>query len=107
MNIKDDKNYQNHFIKGKVIEGIIGLILLLPPIIGVILFILGVSDIDDGEVVKLSHLSSNWSMGYDVDGGGGAMSATPIYLALMAMAGAYLIKDSIGYILYYVNTEND
>lgn len=35
------------------------------------------------------------------------MSATPIYLALMAMAGAYLIKDSIGYILYYVNTEND
>ena len=30
--------------------------------------------------------------------GNGGMSAAPIYLALMALAGAYLIKDSLKYL---------
>lgn len=45
---------------------------------------------------SLSNLSFNWSGGYDTDGGG-AMSATPLYLGLMAIAGAYLIKNNIRY----------
>lgn len=39
----------------------------------------------------LSNLSSDWN-------GGGGMSAAPIYLGLMAIVGAYLIKNSARYI---------
>lgn len=45
-------------------------------------------------------LSSRWTA--RVENGGG-MSAAPIYLGMMAMVGAYLIKDS----LYYFFIEED
>jgi hypothetical protein len=50
---------------------------------------------NDGEFARMRNLSGDWTTNYS-DGGGG-MSAAPIYLALMALAGAYLIKDGLKY----------
>jgi len=43
----------------------------------------------------LRNLSSEWTgtYGFD-DGGGGYMSGAPIYLGLMAIAGAMLLMES-------------
>lgn len=38
------------------------------------------------------NLSANWSG--DITEGGGHSSSVPFYFGLMAIAGAYLIKDS-------------
>ncbi len=85
---------QNQKIKSSPnIERIIGIILLIPPIIGVLLFILNLFSRDLGRIVKLQNLSAEWTGNYSVDGGG-YMSAAPIYLGLMAIAGAYLIKGT-------------
>ena len=78
-------------IKAKKIECIIGLLLLLPPILGVFAFILQLFGADT-HFSSLYHLSSDWTACLN-DGGG--MSAAPIYLGLMALAGVYLIKDAI------------
>lgn len=39
------------------------------------------------------------------DNGGGGMSAAPIYLGLMAMVGAYFIKNSARYI--FINEDSN
>lgn len=91
-------------IKAKKIECIIGLILLLPSIIGVFAFVYQ-SFYTNGHVhlPSLENLSPHWTYfyNYDIDvyhskyeANGGGMSAAPIYLGLMAIAGVYLIKDS-------------
>lgn len=90
-------------IKGEKAECIIGLILLLPPVLGVIAFVLQLFGADT-DFSRLRELSSDWTMGYS-DGGGG-MSAAPIYLGLMAIAGVYLIKDSFQF-LFYKENKND
>lgn len=89
-------------IKAKRVECVIGLILLIPPILGVIAFVLQIfnADLDFSQMIDLS---SNWTNDYSSEGGGG-MSAAPIYLGLMALAGVYLIKDSIHYL--FVKIEN-
>ena len=79
-------------INGKIIEAIIGIILLIPPILGVVAFTLNLFDWG-GKFAGMDHLSSNWT-NY-----GEAMSAAPIFLGLMALAGVYLLKDNIKYIL--------
>ena len=78
----------NTIIKAKRIECIIGLFLLIPSIFGVIAFVLQLFNADS-DFSKMEDLSSNWTNDYD-----GGMSAAPIYLGLMALAGVYLIKDS-------------
>ncbi len=78
-------------IKAKRIECIIGIILLFPPILGVLAFILQLFDADT-DFSRLSNLGSYWTARFDA---GGGMSAAPIYLGLMAIAGGYLIKDSL------------
>ncbi|WP_455077036.1 hypothetical protein [Prevotella koreensis] len=83
-------------IKGKRIECIIGLFLLVPPILGVIAFVLQIFNADL-DFSQMRDLSSNWTNDYGAEGGGG-MSAAPIYLGLMALSGVYLIKDSIHYL---------
>ncbi len=83
-------------IKGKRIECIIGLFLLIPPILGVIAFVLQIFNADL-DFSQMRDLSSNWTKGYSSEGGGG-MSAAPIYLGLMALSGVYLIKDSIHFL---------
>ena len=74
----------------------IGLFLLLPPILGVIAFVLQIFNADL-DFSQMRDLSSNWTNDYSSEGGGG-MSAAPIYLGLMALSGVYLIKDSIHFL---------
>lgn len=93
-------NEEKALIKGKKIEAIIALFLLIPPILGVISFVLCLFD-NDGAFAKMSNLSSDWtgSYGYSYEGGGGGFtSAAPIYLGLMAIAGVLLLKDSFRYL---------
>lgn len=78
-------------IKAKKIECAIGIFLLIPPILGVIAFVLQIFEADT-DFSMMRELSSAWTAKYDQ---GGGMSAAPIYLGLMALAGVYLIKDSI------------
>jgi hypothetical protein len=73
------------------LERIFGIILLIPPIIGVLLFILNLLSNDMGKIVELKNLSSEWTGSYDT---GGYTSAAPIYLGLMAIAGAFLLKGT-------------
>ncbi len=70
---------------------VIGYILLTPAVISVFLLIvqlMGANPLKEFE-------STAWTgeYGYN-DGGGGYSSALPIYIAIMALAGAYLIKDN-------------
>lgn len=78
-------------IKAKKIECILGILFLIPPILGVIAFILCLFDCD-WEFARMKNLSWEWTTG---DSG---MSAVPIYLGLMALAGVWLVKDSIQYL---------
>ena len=83
-------------IKAKRIECFIGLFLLLPPILGVIAFVLQIFNADL-DFSQMRELSSNWTNDYSSEGGGG-MSAAQIYLGLMALSGVYLIKDFIHFL---------
>jgi len=83
-------NEEKAFIKGKKIEAIIALFLLIPPILGVISFVLCLCD-NNGAFARMSDLSSDWT-GYE------GTSAAPIYLGLMAIAGVLLLKDSFKYL---------
>lgn len=75
------------------VERIIGFILLSPPLVSVLLFVLNLLSNDLGKIVKMANLSSEWTGNYSSDGGG-YTSAAPIYLGLMAIAGAYLLKGT-------------
>lgn len=88
----------------KTIRNIVGAIFLIPPILGVISFSLSLFGCQ-WKFASMQNLSPKWSC-YAAKGGPhyekkygeigtyyGATSATPIYLGLMAIAGAYLIKD--------------
>ena len=100
-------------VYGKRVECIIGLILLIPPILGVIAFTISIfANNYAGDFASMHYLSSKWSAfvmvpesqslesleSFDltngVNGSAAATSALPIYLGLMAMVGAYLIKNS-------------
>lgn len=91
-------------IIGKRIECIIGIVLLVPVFIGVIAFVLCLFDCDN-EFCTLQNLSQEWSYSLAWFGNlsssnitsAGAMSSAPIYLGLMAIAGVYMIKDSVKY----------
>ena len=91
-------------IMAKKVECIIGLFFLLPPVLGVFAFVLQLFG-DDTDFSMLLDLSSNWTNAYSSKGGGG-MSAAPIYLGLMALAGVYLIKDSF-YALFVTDKQNE
>lgn len=79
----------------KKIECIIGIIFLVPPFFGVFAFILNLVNID-----LLCNLTSHWTSHYDFyEGNGGGMSAAPLYLAIMALAGASLTKDKLRYFI--------
>lgn len=90
-------------VKAKRIECFIGLFLLLPPILGVIAFVLQIFEADT-DFSMMRELSSAWTAKYDQ---GGGMSAAPIYLGVMALAGVYLIKDSIHYLFVKIKDKNN
>lgn len=75
-------------------QQIVGIVLLIPPIISVLFFFLANVGVD-WRFVQMTNLSGQWTARYGFyEGGGGGMSAAPIYLGLMALAGAYLIKEN-------------
>ena len=86
----------------KTIECIIGIIFLIPPILGVLSFILCIFG-GDGSFARMSELAGQWdwhtetAYGDHGAGAGCSSSPSPIYLGLMAIAGAYLIKDGFRY----------
>ena len=87
--------------QSRVIELTAGVILIVPALLSVLLFMYAVF-LGDGEGSKIyPDLSYSIWTGYtevyrdgNGVGGGGYTSAFPIYCGLMAIAGAYLIKDS-------------
>ena len=88
---------ENHKKKKTDLERVVGIIFIIPPILGVILFLLdvfisfvGISNVRD--LAALNNLSSEWT-GYSGEGGS-YTSVAPIYLGLMAIAGALLLKES-------------
>lgn len=89
-------------IKAKKVECIIGLFFLLPPVLGVFAFVFQLFGADTN-FSELSELSAKWTARFDQ---GGGMSAAPIYLGLMAIAGVYLIKDSF-YALFVKNEQKE
>ena len=76
-------------------EAKIGVLFLVPPIVGVIFFILNLFDADLG----FEGFPDSWNCIYDYHIGESmsyaATPAIPIYLGLMAIAGAYLIKGNL------------
>ena len=69
---------------------IIGYILLSPALVSVLIFFINVITGEN----YLSKLKYVWTGSVQYDrGGGGYTSALPFYFGLMAIAGAYLIKD--------------
>ena len=85
-------------IIGRRIECFIGILLLIPVFLGVIAFVFNLLG-SDGDFAKMSNLSFKWTCDWFGDGDrtAAAMSAAPIYLGLMAIAGVWLIKDSFKY----------
>lgn len=91
-------NQEKAIIKEKKLEFWLGVFFLIPPTLGVIAFVLCLFDFDSS-FSMLTNLSSGWTTNYGYEnGGGGGMSAAPIYLGLMAIVGAYLIKNNARYI---------
>ena len=85
-------NEEKALIKSKKLQCWIGFFFLIPPILGVIAFVLGFLGAA-GDFPDMRNLSSKWTYG-----GEGGMSAAPFYLAIMAFVGAYLIKDNLKYL---------
>lgn len=77
----------------------LGIFFLIPAILGVIAFVFNLLGAD-GHFFTLHDLSDQWTCDSNIIEGGGGMSAAPIYLGMMALAGAYLIKDSLVYFFY-------
>lgn len=77
-------------IKEKKVEAIIGLLFILPAVIGVICFVVNLCT--GGDSCKLNSLSGVW------ESYGEAAENTPIYFGLMAIAGAYMLKNSLRYL---------
>ena len=66
-----------------LVKLIIGVVFLIPPILGAFFFTLNVFDVN-WDAVTLRDLHSNWT--------GEAFSAAPIYLGLMALAGVFMVR---------------
>ena len=97
----------------KRIEFFIGLFFLIPPILGVVAFVLSLFG-NQGDFSNMWNLSNSWTTSgwcyhipvdpFEDEGvkdttsvGGAGMSAAPIYLGFMAMAGVALIKNTFRY----------
>lgn len=78
-------------------EAKIGILFLIPPIIGVMMFICNLFDsgFDFRYFPKAWNCISNYSDWEHSAYGYAATPAIPLYLGLMAIAGAYLIKGNL------------
>lgn len=77
-------------------EAKIGFLFLTPPIIGVIFFILNLIDAQLGFESDLDSWNCIYGYVHGWEYGYAATLAIPLYLGLMAIAGAYLIKGNLG-----------
>jgi len=88
-------------------EKIVGYILLIPPMLSVLIFLYqlftGTETLHSFLVQsQIGIIGTSWTGLHDFNdirgaaggSGGGFTSALPLYFGLMAIAGAYLIKDS-------------
>jgi hypothetical protein len=90
----DNEQHSNEPVR---LERIVGIILLIAPTLSVLLFIINLFFDSPGSIPELENLSSNWTGNYNYaheSGGGGFSSTAPIYLGLMAIAGAMLLKGT-------------
>lgn len=71
----------------KSIELIISFIFLVPAVLCMILFVLGLFDFHS-ELIDLRNLRGDWTDGDNCS------SPAPIFIGLIAIAGAYLFKDA-------------
>lgn len=82
-------------MKDSIIQKVIGYVLLIPPIMSVAIFVL---QIFIGEKMQLFSIKSPFFLsawtGFLGGTGGGFFSPLPLYFGIMAIAGAYLIKDN-------------
>ena len=80
----------------KNIQKTIGYILLFPPLLSVLLFTINLLVEESGPIIGMDNLSTYWTGGafQTGDSGAGFTSSIPLYFGLMAIAGAYLIKNS-------------
>ncbi|MBL7863163.1 MAG: hypothetical protein JNJ65_18530 [Cyclobacteriaceae bacterium] len=82
-------------MKDSIIQKVIGYILLIPPILSVALFVL---QIYFGQELKVFNITSPFFLsawtGFIGGTGGGYTSLLPLYFGIMAIAGAYLIKEN-------------
>jgi len=99
------KNEEKALVKAKRIECVIGFIFLIPVILGIIAFILCLFD-NNSNFATMRRLSASWTNDFSSQGGGG-MSAAPIFLGMLAMTGAYLIKDSLKYLFVEKDKQED
>ena len=70
------------------VQLIFGANFLIPPILCSMLFTLNVLGVY-GDIVALDNLGYNWT------GGNAGMSAAPIYLGLMAIAGSFMVHSAV------------
>lgn len=83
-------------VKGKKIEAIIALFLLLPPVLGVISFVIYFClNSWDFDHILTPGYESGVRVHYTVTQD---KSEIPTYLGLMAIAGVYLLKDPFRYL---------
>jgi hypothetical protein len=85
------KIVKNNILKNSDITNIIGYILLSPAIISVLLFI--ISLLTGADTLRKFKYLDEWTGNYSGQGGG-YTSALPLYFGLMAISGAYLIKNN-------------
>jgi hypothetical protein len=79
----------------KNLERVIGYVLLTPPIVGVLLFfIMVIRKLFSGAVLQNYFYDSFWTGFISESDKSSYTSSLPVYFGLMALAGAYLIKDS-------------
>ena len=88
---------EKSIIYEKRIECVLGILFLVPPLLGVFFFLLSLCDVS-GDFVNMTDLSGQWDW-HSVDYGV-SMSPAPLYLGLMAIAGAFLIKNSLRYVFF-------
>ena len=107
LHMNKEKNKINIFVrlKNKIVDltrgycrlnwdAKIGILFLTPPILGVIMFILNLFEADLG----FGGFPRSWNCippNYQLESEGYATPAIPLYLGLMAIAGAYLIKGNL------------
>lgn len=99
-------NLWSLFIGDKSFSIILGLILLVPPIINILFFLLNILGLGC-KITQFEYLSDKWygyvciysSPTYNPDAGGfaggaGCTSSLPLYSSFMGTVGAYLIKGT-------------